>query len=129
MERDRWNLRTGDAPPTDQRRLAGAPRPGHDRSGVGARGRLRRRPPDRADSGRPAVGRGTDGSACLLRLPVNAAPSATVSSQLRVTPTGLEFGKVQVGETSPPQSVILTNIGSTDFDLSVAGGGRARSAG
>ena len=56
-------------------------------------------------------------------LPVNAAPSATVSSQLRVTPTGLEFGKVQVGETSPPQSVILTNIGSTDFDLSLAGGG------
>ncbi len=56
-------------------------------------------------------------------LPVNASPSATGSSQLRVTPTGLEFGKVRVGETSPAQSVILTNIGSTDFDLSLAGGG------
>ncbi len=76
--------------------------------------------PAEEDSAPAAVPVGRHGS---LWMPVNAPASDAVSSQLRITPTGLEFGKVQVAKTSPAQSVILTNIGSTAIDLSLAGGG------
>src|SRR5258708_2257680 len=46
-----------------------------------------------------------------------------VNPQFLITPTSLDFGPVNVGSTSPSQTVTVTNIGSSPLVMSGAGGG------
>jgi HYDIN/CFA65/VesB-like, Ig-like domain len=45
-----------------------------------------------------------------------------VASAFRISPTRFEFGKVQVGQTSPDQRVTVTNISPSSVTVSMAGG-------
>src|SRR5260370_39064592 len=46
-----------------------------------------------------------------------------VNPQFLITPTSLDFGPVNVGSTSPSQTVTVTNIGPSPAVMSGAGGG------
>src|SRR5260370_10343242 len=46
-----------------------------------------------------------------------------VNPQFLITPTSLDFGPVNVGSTSPSQTVTVTNIESSPVVMSGAGGG------
>jgi hypothetical protein len=50
------------------------------------------------------------------------AAGATPTQALRITPTGLEFGTVAAGTTSPAQAVTVTNVTSAAVTLSGTGG-------
>ena len=47
-----------------------------------------------------------------------AAAGAATATQLRATPTALDFGDVQLGVTSPTQPLLVTNAGSAAVKLS-----------
>src|SRR5260370_14983689 len=46
-----------------------------------------------------------------------------VGPQFLITPTSLDFGPVNIGSTSPQQTVTVTNIGASAVVMSGAGGG------
>jgi hypothetical protein len=52
-----------------------------------------------------------------------AGASHTTQTQFLITPTRLEFGDVEVGQTSPGQQVTVTNVTSSPIVVSMAGGG------
>jgi hypothetical protein len=43
--------------------------------------------------------------------------------QFRITPTSLDFGSVQLGSTSAPQQLTVTNVGSESVTMTGTGGG------
>src|SRR5260370_34316248 len=46
-----------------------------------------------------------------------------VNPKFLITPTSVDFGSVQLGTTSPSQTVTVTNIGPSPVLMSGAGGG------
>jgi len=46
-----------------------------------------------------------------------------VSPEFLITPTGFDFGEVEVGTTSPQQAATVTNTGLAPVEVSMAGGG------
>src|SRR5258708_17400468 len=46
-----------------------------------------------------------------------------VGPQFLITPTSVDFGPVNIGSTSPQQTVTVTNIGASAVVMSGAGGG------
>lgn len=52
---------------------------------------------------------------------VSATPLKTGTPKISVTPMSVNFGSVQVGSTSPPQTVTITNAGTSDLVISNIG--------
>ena len=63
-------------------------------------------------------------SISLLLVATIVTPTATVATTdaFLVTPSGLDFGPVQVGVTSATQTVTVTNVGTSSVTISIAGG-------
>jgi hypothetical protein len=54
--------------------------------------------------------------------PGEGTAAILATEKLLITPTGLEFGSVQVGQTSPAQVVVVRNVSSSSLALSGTGG-------
>ena len=64
----------------------------------------------------------TPGSFRLNSGPAVPTASAMATLQFLTTPTGLDFGEVQTGTTSPQQVTNITNVGTSPVVMSGAGG-------